>query len=69
MNLDPAEPTPEFPTEDDVNAVLYEHKGNAREAIRALLHDLAVLAADYGTDVSCGYVRGVVPRLTLKRPG
>src|SRR3954447_13742579 len=33
-----------WPTEADVDAVLEEFGGDAREAIRALLHDLAVLA-------------------------
>jgi|1186.fasta_scaffold66639_1 hypothetical protein len=46
-----------FPTEADVDAVLEEFGGNPRAAIRALLHDLAALAADYEASVSKGYVR------------
>lgn len=56
-----------FPTEADVDAVLSEFAGDAREAIRALLHDLAILAADYEASVSHGFVRGGVPRILLKR--
>ena len=37
-----------FPTADEVDAILYEFENDAREAIRALLHDLAILASDYG---------------------
>jgi hypothetical protein len=57
------EPTPScpFPAESDIDAVLYEFKGDAREAIRALLHDIATLAADYEASVSYGYVRGRLP--------
>lgn len=58
-----------FPAEADIEAVLYEFKGDAREAIRALLHDLAILAADYESSVSHGYVRGAVPRLLFGRTG
>lgn len=58
---------PTFPAESDVDAVLYEFKGDAREAIRALLSDLATLAADYGESVSRGYVRGEGPRLLIRR--
>jgi hypothetical protein len=47
-----------YPTEEDVEAVLEEFGGHAREAIRALLHDLAVLAADYESSVSKGFIRG-----------
>ena len=57
----------EFPGEDDVEAVLYEFKGDAREAIRALLHDLAVLAEDYAASTSAGYVRGQGYTLALRR--
>lgn len=56
-----------FPTEADVDAVLYEFKGDAREAIRALLHDLAVLAGDYEADVSRGFVRGGIPKIMVRR--
>lgn len=63
----PAQPQAEFPAEADVEAVLYEFKGDHREAIRALLHDLAVLAADYEASTSRGYVRGRGYTLALRR--
>lgn len=56
-----------FPTEAEVDAVIYEFKGDAREAIRALLHDLAVLAGDYEADVSRGFVRGGIPEIMIRR--
>ncbi len=52
------EPEEAFPTEADVDAVLYEFKGDARAAIRALLHDLSTLAEDANSTTSRGYVRG-----------
>ena len=59
MSADEAhEPEEAFPTEADVDAVLYEFKGDARAAIRGLLHDLAALAADANSTTSHGYVRG-----------
>jgi hypothetical protein len=58
---------PAFPTEADIDALLDEVEGDAREAIRALLHDLAVLAADYESSVSRGYVRGEIPWLPARR--
>lgn len=52
-------PSPEpWPTEADIDAVLYEFKGDAREAIRALLADIATLAEDANAAVSHGFVRG-----------
>jgi hypothetical protein len=42
----------------EIDALLREFNGNHREAIRALLYDLAVLARDHSEEVSCGYVRG-----------
>lgn len=66
-----ADPEPDhnqpFPTEADVDAVIYEFKGDVREAIRALLHDLAVLAGDYEADVSRGFVRGGIPKIMIRR--
>ena len=56
-----------FPTEADVDAVLAEFDGNARAAVRALLHDIAVLASDFEASVSHGFVRGAVPKLVLRR--
>lgn len=50
-----------FPTEADVDEVIAEFGGDARAAVHALLHALAVLAADYDGSVSPGYIRGVMP--------
>lgn len=46
------------PTDVEIDAVVEEFGGDIRAAIRALLHDLAVLAADFAAAVSRGYVRG-----------
>ena len=63
-----AESDPEpFPNDADVDAVIDEFGGDMREAIRALLHDLAVLAHDFEAEVSHGFVRGGVLRVMLKR--
>ena len=40
-----------------VDAIITEFGGDARAAIRALLHDIDVLARDFDTSVSRGYVR------------
>lgn len=48
-------------TDEEIDAVLQEASGDAREAIRALLHDLAVLARDADRLISHGYVRGRQP--------
>lgn len=48
-------------TDQDIDAVLCEAGGDAREAIRMVLHDLAVLAADAERLVSKGFVRGRAP--------
>ena len=45
-------------TEAEIDAVLHETKGDAREAIRALLHDLAVMAMDADAASSKGFLRG-----------
>jgi hypothetical protein len=42
----------------DIDDAMAEANGDAREAIRNLLHDLATLALDANTSVSRGYVRG-----------
>ena len=60
MGNDEADHEP-FPTDEDVDEVIEEFGGDARQAVRALLHDLAVLAADYDASVSRGYVRGIMP--------
>jgi len=57
-------PVPAFPTEADIDAVLYEAKGDARVAIRMLLVDLDRLARDHNATVSHGYVYG---RLSVVR--
>ena len=51
-------------TDDEIDAIIQECGGDPREAIRALLHDLAALAIDADASVSRGYVRG---RLLLFR--
>lgn len=45
-------------TDAEIDGVLYEFKGDPREAIRALLHDLKMLAEDNAATVSKGYVKG-----------
>jgi hypothetical protein len=49
--------------------VLAEFGGDARAAIRALLHDVAILAQDYEVAVSKGFVRGEITRLEIRRKG
>ena len=51
------------PLESEVDAVIAEFGGDMRQAIRALLADLAALAADYEADVSKGYVQGEIRRV------
>lgn len=63
------EPAPPYPAESDIDAILAEFGGDPREAIRALLADIATLAADYEADVSRGYVRGALPRVPGRRGG
>ena len=53
------EPALLYPSDTDIDAVLDEFKGDPREAIRALLEDLAALAEDRNDKVSHGYVRGM----------
>ena len=52
-----------FPSEADVDAVIVEFGGDHRAAIRALLHDVAALSADYDLSVSRAYVRGNTMRV------
>lgn len=56
---DPANNEPEdlIISEDDVDAAIAEAGGDPREAVRALLHDIAVLALDHARSVSSGYRR------------
>ena len=49
------------PTEAEIDVVVAEFDGDLRATIRALLHDLAVLALDGAVAVSRGYVRGRWP--------
>ena len=57
--LDGREATP--PTDEEVDEAIAEFGGDTREAVRALLHDLEVLARDYERRVSRGFVRGTLP--------
>ncbi|MBY0362349.1 MAG: hypothetical protein K2X45_10615 [Phreatobacter sp.] len=56
---DPANNEPEdlIISEDDVDAAIAEAGGDPRETVRALLHDIAVLALDHARSVSSGYRR------------
>ena len=54
-------PDSEPPTEAEIDAVIEEFGGDLREAIRALLSDLAILAADFAGSVSRGYMRCGLP--------
>jgi hypothetical protein len=51
----------------EIDMVLAEHEGNARAAIAALLHDIAVLAMDAESRTSLGYVRGKFARPAPRR--
>ena len=42
----------------EIEALMSEFNGDPIEAIRALLHDIALLAEDRDNSVSYGYVRG-----------
>jgi len=44
-------------SEDDIDAAIAEAGGDPRAAVRALLHDIAVLALDHARSVSRGYRR------------
>jgi hypothetical protein len=55
--------------DEEVDAVIAEFGGDPRQAIRALLHDLAELAADSHAAISHGYVRGrLLPFQTRRAP-
>lgn len=45
-------------SDDEIDAVLEEADGDAREAIRMVLRDLAVMAADADAAASRGFLRG-----------
>jgi hypothetical protein len=51
-------------TDDEIDAIIAECGGDPREAIRALLHDMAALAIDAEAAVSRGYAR----RTRARRP-
>ena len=52
--------------EAEVDAVLAEFGGDSRRAIAALLHDIAVLAADAAASTSLGYTRGRIGPVRLR---
>lgn len=52
------EPDPLEPSDDEVRAVIEEMGGDAVKAVRALLRDLAVMAADADAAASRGFLRG-----------
>ncbi len=67
----PAEPESHPPadaTEAEVDLVLAEAGGDARLAIRNLLHDLTQLARGTEASVSRGYVRGRLLPFRLRKP-
>jgi hypothetical protein len=51
------EPDDAIISEEDVDAAIAEAGGDPREAVRALLHDIAILALDHARSVSNGYRR------------
>jgi hypothetical protein len=53
-------------TDDEIDAIIAERGGDPREAIRALLHDLAALAIDSEAAVSQGYAPGKLMPFRLK---
>ena len=59
---------PAYPTEADVDAVIAEAAGDAREAVRMLLSDLDALAWDHNASVSHGFIYGRLA-VARSRPG
>ena len=54
--------------EEEIDALIAEF-GSARAAIRALLHDLGVLASDMNASTSRGYTRSKVVEIrSFRRP-
>ena len=45
--------------EAEIDRLFSEFQDNPRAAIRALLHDLDMIVADYEASISKGYLRGV----------
>jgi hypothetical protein len=58
MDRKATESTVHETTVAEIDAVLYEFKGNFRDAIGALLHDLRVLAEDRNRNVSKQHAKG-----------
>lgn len=54
----PPEPDPFAVSDEEVDTVLEEACGDSREAIRMVLRDLAVMAADADAASSRGFLRG-----------
>lgn len=54
----PPEPDPFAVSDEEIDAVLEEASGDSREAIRMVLRDLAVMAADADAASSRGFLRG-----------
>lgn len=52
-----AEPDNAIISEEDIDAAIAEAGADPREAVRALLHDIAILALDHARSVSTGYRR------------
>ncbi|MCW6513015.1 hypothetical protein [Lichenifustis flavocetrariae] len=63
-----ADEDPEQQAEKAVDALLAEFNGDARAAIKALLHDIEMLARD-SESVSRGFVRRQRVRLVLRGAG
>lgn len=54
----PPEPNPFAVSDQEIDSVLEEAGGDSREAIRMLLRDLAVMAADADAATSRGFLYG-----------
>lgn len=54
------------PVEQEIDALIAEF-GSARAAIRALLHDLTVLASDMNASTSRGYMRSKIVEIRTFR--
>jgi ATP-dependent exoDNAse (exonuclease V) alpha subunit len=57
------------PSDEEIDALVAEFKGDFRQVIRALLHDMTELARDSEAAVSRGYVRGRLLPFTARRIG
>ena len=56
--LRPPEPDPFAVSDQEVRGIIEEAAGDAFEAVRMLLRDLAVMAADADAAASRGFLRG-----------